>query len=724
MHRIGSRHRATLDVHSFGARPRFPPRAPLALTPVGTTPSPPLHVFPFAQKKGVFMNPPIVSPTSATSSAADDRQFSAPAGPRGLWALGMALMGRLKFPAKAALISLAFLIPLVFLAVDNYVDHSEEIAFTTKERQGVAHLQAFAPALHGLIDARNATRAGLGGGVPSAAADYTAARQRLDAGLAALDKLVKERQDPLGVAAEVAKFKQAFDATASSKDGTDGNGRTVFGPVTKAAAELIIKIGDNSNLALDPDLDSFYLINGLLFTMPKAIEDLGQLWGWGAYAIGKSALSDEQLRTYAIWVNNLGNALQDTKAHFGRSVAHNPALGQQLKLGALDKAEAFRTAAKDPNELVVKGTAATSHYADGKAVVADAMVLYTGAFTTLDGLLAQRESAAIRSLTTVLLVAAIMAALACYLFVCFYKVTHDGLSTIGRHLDEMSHGDLRHRPAAPWASDEPAELARQLATTYDSLYALIRKVRHGARELHTASNEIASASADLAARTEASAAALEEQASAMEEIGSTVGNTAQSAQAAAQFATGNAEVAEKAGDFIQQVVHTMQEIHASSSKINDIIGVIDGIAFQTNILALNAAVEAARAGEAGRGFAVVAAEVRQLAQRSAGAAKEIKGLISDSVDKIDSGTRVVQGAGSTMTEVVTNAKQINSFLGGIATSAKEQASGVEQVGQSIQELDRSTQQNAALVEETTSAAAALRHQAELLQQEIANFRVV
>jgi methyl-accepting chemotaxis protein len=171
------------------------------------------------------------------------------------------------------------------------------------------------------------------------------------------------------------------------------------------------------------------------------------------------------------------------------------------------------------------------------------------------------------------------------------------------------------------------------------------------------------------------------------------------------------------------VVDTMQEIHASSSKINDIIGVIDGIAFQTNILALNAAVEAARAGEAGRGFAVVAAEVRQLAQRSAGAAKEIKGLISDSVDKIDSGTRVVQGAGSTMTEVVENAKQINMFLKEIATSAKEQASGVEQVGQSIQELDRSTQQNAALVEETTSAAAALRHQAEVLQQEIANFRV-
>ena len=150
---------------------------------------------------------------------------------------------------------------------------------------------------------------------------------------------------------------------------------------------------------------------------------------------------------------------------------------------------------------------------------------------------------------------------------------------------------------------------------------------------------------------------------------------------------------------------------------------IDGIAFQTNILALNAAVEAARAGEAGRGFAVVASEVRSLAQRSAGAAREIKGLIGSSVEKVESGTRIVEEAGQTMAKVVSNAKQINQYLGEIATSSREQASGVEQVGQSIQELDRSTQQNAALVEETTSAASALRLQAETLQQEVANFRV-
>jgi len=192
---------------------------------------------------------------------------------------------------------------------------------------------------------------------------------------------------------------------------------------------------------------------------------------------------------------------------------------------------------------------------------------------------------------------------------------------------------------------------------------------------------------------------------------------------AAAFAVENADVAEKGGRVFDEVVSTMREIHTSSSKINDIIGVIDGIAFQTNILALNAAVEAARAGESGRGFAVVASEVRSLAKRSADAAREIKGLISISVEKVEGGTRIVEDAGMTMKEVVTNARQINGFLGEISVAAREQANGVVQVGQAIHALDQNTQQNAALVEETMAAAAALRQQADALQDEIGNFRV-
>ena len=640
--------------------------------------------------------------------------------PSGVWALGMHLMARLQFQGKAALICVAFLIPILFMLHDGYSTRMANLEFTHKERVGAGYLKTFTPVLHGLVDARNATRAGLGGGLDTVA-DYQAARQRMEVGLAALTKQVADQGDPFGVSVEIAKFKSAFDETASSKDGTDGKGRTVFGPVTKAAAELLIKIGDGSGMALDPDLDSFYLINGLIFTMPKVIENAGQLWGWGAFAISKP-ISIQQTKQYGIWAAELKTALHETHAHFNRATAANAAL-KSINFGALDAAEKFRAQVEDPDELVNKAVPVAKHYSDGKAVVSDIMGLYTNVLSSLDGLLSAREASIKSSMNFFILITVSMSLLSMYLFACFYRVSRDGLETVAGHLAEISQGDFRHKPVTPWAKDEPAALLVQLATTYDSLHALIRKVRHGARELHTASNEIASASMDLAARTEASAAALEEQSSAMEEIGSTVGSTAEHAQTAATFAADNAHVAEKGGSVIAQVVTTMHDIHTSSAKINDIIGVIDGIAFQTNILALNAAVEAARAGEAGRGFAVVASEVRSLAQRSAGAAHEIKGLITNSVEKVESGTRIVEEAGRTMAQVVGNAKQINQYLGEIATSSREQASGVEQVGQSIQELDRSTQQNAALVEETTSAASALRQQAEMLQAEIANFKV-
>nr|WP_295771449.1 methyl-accepting chemotaxis protein [Rhodoferax sp.] len=297
------------------------------------------------------------------------------------------------------------------------------------------------------------------------------------------------------------------------------------------------------------------------------------------------------------------------------------------------------------------------------------------------------------------------------------------MQLVRKHLVEMSDGDLRHAPSKPLGSDEPAALIEDLRVTYESLHALIRKVRHGARALHAASAEISSASIDLSARTESSAATLEQQAAAMEEIGSTVRETADKAKHAVTFAVDNAHVAETGGKVFAEVVTTMRDIHTSSSKIGDIISVIDGIAFQTNILALNAAVEAARAGESGRGFAVVASEVRSLAGRSAQAAREIKSLIAASMEKVEGGARVVEQAGNSMQMVVTNARQINESLSEISNSAHQQALGVEEVGRSIQELDRSTQQNAALVEQTSAAAGALREQADTLQDEIAHFRV-
>ena len=310
-----------------------------------------------------------------------------------------------------------------------------------------------------------------------------------------------------------------------------------------------------------------------------------------------------------------------------------------------------------------------------------------------------------------------------YVFISFYKVNKGGLSLVSQHLNELAAGDLRTRPSKPWGKDEPALLILDLARVYASMNELVRRVRHSARELANTSAEVSRASLDLSARTEQAASALGQQASAVEQIGAQVSETAQRTQRAATVAHENAQVADRGGRIITDVVTTMHDIQQSSVKISDIIGTLDGIAFQTNILALNAAVEAARAGESGRGFAVVASEVRSLAGRSAAAAREIKSLISVSVERVVAGTAIVEDAGKAMTEMVTNANQINSLLGEISGATAEQAKGVDEVIKAIHALDGNTQQNAALVEETSSAAASLSEQATRLTGEIARFVV-
>jgi methyl-accepting chemotaxis protein len=302
------------------------------------------------------------------------------------------------------------------------------------------------------------------------------------------------------------------------------------------------------------------------------------------------------------------------------------------------------------------------------------------------------------------------------------------MKTIGAEPDEavafadgIASGDLTRN--AKLAAMDSSSLMSALARMQQQLRPIVGNIREAAASIQVSSAEIAQGHADLSTRTEEQASSLEQTAASMEEMTATVSQNAENAKKASQHASAASDVAARGGEAVGTVVNTMSGISASSKKIADIIGVIDGIAFQTNILALNAAVEAARAGEQGRGFAVVASEVRSLAQRSAAAAKEIRQLISDSVGRIDAGSKQVAEAGKTMGEIVESVKRVNGLIEEISAASQEQSQSLTQVSDTVQQLEKVTQQNAAMVEQATAASASLEEQAESLTRAVGSFKL-
>ncbi len=637
----------------------------------------------------------------------------------GLWAPGVRLFRRITFRSKALILSFVFMLPIALLSWQYFGDKADAIDFVARERHGVVAMQDFAQVLHGVIQTRNATRA-MAAGFDAKAA-YASARQHTDKALAQMAAHTQSGGDPLGVSGPLANLQKAWSQTASSAQGLDAQGRTVYGPVAQAAVALLQRIGDDSGLVLDPDIDSFYLVNALVLTLPQTLDDLGQLWGWGTYAIAKNGIGADHVKRWNVWDANVETGVQETRRYFDRAIQGNPSLKARLNTQGLDAALALRAQAAE----AVFGNAtvpATTYFMQGQEAVAQLAGVFTQTLPVLDELLQARETKLLwaRDVTALVLALSLMAVT--YLFLSFRKVLEGGLREVAFHIDAMRDGNLTTRPRA-WGGDEAATLMHTLVDMQTALRRIVSEVRQASDQIVHASGEIASGAVDLSARTEASASNLQQSAHTMGHIAQTVDNTAGVAGQASTLASANAQLAERGGHIMTTMVDTMEGIQESSRKISDIIGAIDGIAFQTNILALNAAVEAARAGESGRGFAVVASEVRALAQRSSGAAREIKALITDSVTRVASGTDVVKDAGQTITEIVTQAQRVNDMLSHIATSAREQADQVQQTTEAVSAMDTVTQQNAALVEQTAAAAASLKDQALSLSAGVAAFKL-
>jgi len=395
-------------------------------------------------------------------------------------------------------------------------------------------------------------------------------------------------------------------------------------------------------------------------------------------------------------------------------------------LAAIDKAAAYRTAATALVEAALTDTVQAQSL---RPAFERAFAELETELEAMSGAIEEEANQRAGSVDALFVQAATATGAAILLgllgLAALWMVSHRLMHTLTKSLgmaQAVAEGDLRSQVAVR-GSNEAAQLLGALVHMNDRLRDIVQSVRHNSEGVATASAQIASGNADLSQRTERQASALQEAAASMEQLGGTVKTSADNARQANQLALNASTVAMQGGEVVSQVVETMRGINDSSKKIADITSVIDGIAFQTNILALNAAVEAARAGEQGRGFAVVASEVRSLAQRSSEAAKQIKGLISASVERVEHGTALVDRAGSTMTEVVSSIRRVTDIMGEISAASHEQSAGVSQVGGAVSEIDQATQQNAALVEESAAAAESLKQQATRLVASVAVFKL-
>jgi methyl-accepting chemotaxis protein len=638
-----------------------------------------------------------------------------------IWGPAAVGMRRLRFPGKMALISAAFLLPLVWLMVGFVSGATANIHSVAEERIGVRYAQAVYRTLDAADTWRFATRSQAYGD-PGMQVD--APRKVFDDRLAELRRLQAESASHWDVAAIWARIDQALASVQKLKPNDTRGIYDEMNALSNELSALMAAGTDRSGLALDPELGSYYLMSATLMRGSDVIRRTGELRGLAGEALRAGRIEPAQLAHMEEMRAIVKHELDLGRDELQKVKAAEPEAARGLISDALAATTGFDERLQQifpPGTGEVQGdVGAFLNQANQTLAAQYRQVL--GNLDVLDALLAQRETDLVRRFWTSMAITALGVLSAFYMAMGFYRSMFGGFKALRRHLMAISMGDLR-LPINGKGVDEVSDLLREVGYMQASLRQTVQQVQGASDSVVQASLEIATGTRDLAARTESAAAALEESSAALEETTASVGHTAESARQASVIAQDNAQVAERGEQAMAMMVQTMERIQLSSRRISDIIGVIDGIAFQTNILALNAAVEAARAGEQGRGFAVVASEVRHLAQRSADAAKEIKALISASVGEVDSGMGVVRQAGDTMGEIVAHAGQVRQLLDEVAGGTREQSMGMGQIGQAVQDLDQNTQANAALVEQTATAAAAQRNAAVRMAAQVDEFRL-
>ena len=552
-------------------------------------------------------------------------------------------------------------------------------------------------------------------------------RDKVEQASTAFDAEIKAAHASLKMLQDWAELQQRWTALEKdvsagqikAADSTRQHTQLVTGLLT-LNEEILAEFG----LSLDPDIDTYFLIQASLVNLPWLAENLGIMRAQGAGFLTQGNLPPEGRAS----LQGLNKRALELKSEMARNLARAAVTNRDIQSQLMGPA-------KDKEAQVLQALALADAQLISAQDITYAAPAYFDAFTrTIDGLyefnaLAMQnltqslQSRVTRLHTNQLLVALSLLggiAVALTLTMAFARSITGPVHEAVAVAQAVAQGDLAVDVPVR-GNNELGQLMQALLAMRDHLSQVVQQVRRGSEGVATASAEIASGNHDLSARTESQASALEQTAASMEELSATVNQNADNARQANQLAVNASTVAVKGGAVVAQVVDTMRGINEASGKISDIISVIDGIAFQTNILALNAAVEAARAGEQGRGFAVVASEVRSLAGRSADAAKEIKILIDTSVARVAHGTSLVDQAGSTMADVVASIKRVTDIMAEISAASTEQSLGVSQVGEAVTQMDQATQQNAALVEQMAAAASSLKAQAQELVQTVAVF---